>query len=523
MSASSQTAAPLLEVRGLDLLTPAGRPLIEKLNLRIGREQAAILGRNGVGKSTLLRLLAGDEGISGGRVVRRTTPWFVPQQLEPNRPTDALDQLLSQPGARGREAAWWELAQAGLSDHRALRGTSHCSPGERRKLCLLDAKIRHPEFLILDEPTQDLDDVGIAWLVGWLKDWDGGLLVVSHQRRLLGCFQHFLVMAESGCRYIPGDLEVLEARLAQEAADNQRKYVRRLNALEQQEAHSEKYRRRRERKKNVGRVRELGRATPRMRLNQKRSYAQEKQGRMEAVRQSRLHAARSWAKAARRALAVALPLEAVMPKLPPPTGESLVVLQDVSAHVEGKPLFQNLSLSIGRERVAVTGANGAGKTSLLRIMTGDLAASTGNARRKFERIGVIAQGALDWMSQESLLERLSWDSGVQSPEAAAGLLLAHGFPLALAERPLSSLSPGERARAALVCLLQRRPAVELLVLDEPVHALDFAGAGALRQVLLAWPGGLVIASHDREFLESLQLDQTIELRPQAMSTSLSAS
>lgn len=85
MSASSQTLAPLLEVRGLDLLTPAGRPLIEKLNLRIGREQAAIIGRNGVGKSTLLRLLAGDEGISSGRVVRRTTPWLVPQQLEPDR------------------------------------------------------------------------------------------------------------------------------------------------------------------------------------------------------------------------------------------------------------------------------------------------------------------------------------------------------------------------------------------------------------------------------------------------------
>jgi ATPase subunit of ABC transporter with duplicated ATPase domains len=232
---------------------------------------------------------------------------------------------------------------------------------------------------------------------------------------------------------------------------------------------------------------------------------------MEAVRQNRLDAARSWAKAARRALAVALPLEAVMPRLPLSSGESLVVLQEVSAHLEGKPLFQNISLNIGRERVAVTGPNGAGKTSLLRIMTGDLRASVGSARQQLDRIGVIAQGALDWMSEESLLERLAWDSGVQSPQIAAELLLAHGFPLALAERPLSSLSPGERARAALVCLLQRRPAVELLVLDEPVHALDFAGAHALRQVLLAWPGGLLIASHDKEFLESLRMDHTIEL------------
>src|SRR5690606_14409978 len=89
-------------------------------------------------------------------------------------------------------------------------------------------------------------------------------------------------------------------------------------------------------------------------------------------------------------------------------------------------------------------------------------------------------------------------------------IVAHGFPLALAERPLRSLSPGERVRAALICLFQQ-PSVELLVLDEPSHALDFVGVAALERSLRAWPGGLVVVSHDRELLDAIGFEQRIEL------------
>ncbi len=513
MSAPARGSAPLLEVRGLDLLAPGGRRLIQNLTLHVGREQAAIIGRNGVGKSSLLRVLVGEDRPARGSVLRRTTPWLVPQNLEAARPTDGIERLWAQASTAERQALAVELARAGVSPDSARDGRCARSPGESRTLSLLEAKLRQPEFLILDEPTQDLDEVGVAWLVEWLTHWDGGLIVVSHRRQLLECFQNFLVIAESGCRCIPGDLHNLEVTLQEEEAAGQRRYLRRVNTLVQQEAHSEKYRRRRERKKNVGRVRELGRATPRMRLNQKRSYAQEKQGRIEGVRQRRLDAARSWAKAARRALAVALPLEALMAELPPHDGQPLIELCEVSAEVNGALLFRNMNLSIGRQRIAVTGFNGAGKTSLLRIMAGDMDPSSGRARRRLDRIGELSQGAENWVSEDSLLERLAWMSGVSSLQRAAELLVAHGFPLGLAERALSSLSPGERVRAALICLFQRRPAVELLILDEPTHALDFVGARALAEVLRAWRGGLVIASHDRQFLDAVGVERVIELTP----------
>jgi ATPase subunit of ABC transporter with duplicated ATPase domains len=98
-----------------------------------------------------------------------------------------------------------------------------------------------------------------------------------------------------------------------------------------------------------------------------------------------------------------------------------------------------------------------------------------------------------------------------NPEDSAKLLLAHRFPLALSERSLRSLSPGERARAALICLFSRSPAVELLILDEPTFSLDLVGVQALTNALKLWPGGLVVASHDRRFLEEVGVDRTIQL------------
>jgi ATPase subunit of ABC transporter with duplicated ATPase domains len=101
--------------------------------------------------------------------------------------------------------------------------------------------------------------------------------------------------------------------------------------------------------------------------------------------------------------------------------------------------------------------------------------------------------------------------GSGASEDLAALLVAHKFPLALAERPLRSLSPGERARAARSWLFRRSPAVELLVLDEPTYSLDLVGQRAMTDALRAWPGGLVVASHDRAFLAAIATRTWIDL------------
>ncbi len=501
-----------VEIRGLSVDTPEGRPLFRDLSVALGRDRVALVGRNGVGKSTLLRILAGEAEVERGSLVRRVAPVLVRQDVDPDEAEQAAQELLERSfGDSGlaREIAR-DVAEAEL---RPLAELAFVPPsrGEARKLLLLAAKHSAAELLLLDEPTEDLDEAGIAWLCRWLRGWERGVIVVSHHRALLRCFEHFFVVAESGCRHVAGTFDELERELARENEVREQEYVESLNVLDEQEQRDEKIRRRRQRKKNVGRLHELDRCTSRARLNLKRSYAQESQGRVARIREARIGAVRDWARATRRALAVNLPLELREPTLGAADGKDLAALDEVGMVLEGRELFSGVDLRVQRDRVAITGPNGAGKTTLLRVLLGQQRPTSGTASCRAERIGSIAQGATDWMVDESLLARLLDGSPASSLADVAAMLVEHRFPLALAERPLWSLSPGERVRAALICLFQQAPAVELLVLDEPTYSLDFVGVAALQRALRAWPGGLVVASHDRELLEGIGIERTLVL------------
>lgn len=482
----------LVTIADATITAPGGRPLFEALHLQLGREHVALIGRNGVGKSTLLAFLAEEDD---ARLTVRGERRFVPQIL----PRHAL----------------------------------HQSGGERRRAALEEALGSGAEVLLLDEPTEDLDDDAVAWLREALARWVGCLVVASHDRRLLGDFRHFLVASESGCRYLGGSLADVEVALERDHAGAQARYTRNLRHLAEREARTAHIAARKARKKRYGRCSEIDRATSKPRLNQKREQAQFSHGRIALVRDARLDAVRQWSKSTRRAIDVRMPLALTAPLLPPPSTDVLV-MNAVSAFVPdgrmasasrvpgvsrapgasraNRCLFAALDLTIRRERVGVVGPNGAGKTTLLAIARGDRAPSSGTAVRDAVRIGAIAQGGTDWMRDEPLVELLA--SGARSDASrddAAALLVAHRFPLGLAERPLASLSPGERARAALIALFRRSPSLELLVLDEPTYSLDLVGQRAVTEALAAWPGGLLVASHDRAFLDAIGIERTIRL------------
>jgi len=475
------TTHTLMEVRGLCVHTPEQRPLFRDLSLALGRDRVALVGRNGVGKSTLLQILAGEAPVERGSLVRRVAPVLVRQDVDleaaERAARELVERAMEHPGLSRALAR--EAAEAGLRPLEELLGTRP-SRGEARKILLLAAKLSDAELLLLDEPTEDLDDAGIAWLCHWLRRWDRGAIVVSHHRGLLRGFECFFVVAESGCRCFTGTFEALERSLAEESEARERQYVETLNVLDQQERRDEQIRRRRQRKKNVGRLHELDRCSSRATLNSKRGYAQESQGRVAKIRAARIGAVRDWARSTRRALAVSLPLELRGPELDEADDRELATLEGVGVSVDGRALFSGVDLRLRRERLAIAGPNGAGKTTLLRVLLGQQQPTTGRASSDVERIGSIAQGATDWIANESLLARLLDASPTSSFADAAARLVEHKFPLALAERPLWSLSPGERVRAALICLFQQAPTVELLVLDEPTYSLDFVGMAALR-------------------------------------------
>lgn len=499
--------SPLLHMRGATLALPSGRVLFEGLSLSLSREHVALVGRNGVGKSTLLAALSG--AVPHERVRRAGRSHFVPQALG----AGGSEHALLAPGRAAADASRFaaECRAAGLEASVPERPTNELSRGERKKLRLIEAKLLGAEILLLDEPTDDLDETGVAWLRGWLRAFHGCLLVVSHDRRLLQDFEHFFVARESGCRYFAGTLAELDAEQEREHKGGEARYLQNLHHLASQEARTLHVARRKARKKQFGRWRELKRATSRARLNQKRDDAQVSHGRLAQLREARIAAVRDWTKGTRRALEVRMPLALTVPVLPEHDGSPVLMLRDVSATAHDRTLFAGLDLAVVRERVAVVGPNGSGKTTLLETMLERRAPSGGRVRVDLAKVGAIAQGAADWMLGESLALQLHHEHPTKEPAELAKVVVAHRFPLALAERPLRSLSPGERVRAALICLFEREPACEVLVLDEPTYALDGPGRRALMEALAAWPGGLVVASHDEEFLEAVAFDRVVTL------------
>lgn len=469
-------ATTLLQAHGLTLSAPGGRTLFRDLGLVLERgDRVALIGRNGVGKSSLLRALSGWAAPDLGEVLCHGRRAFVPQGLD-------ADAAVHLPG----------------------------SPGEQRRRRLRRALDTQADLLLLDEPTHDLDQQARDWLRGELRRWRNGLIVVSHDRGLLRDFNDFFLAAENGCRHFHGEFDALLAMLAQEQADRERAYVSQLGRLDAEEHRQFRVRQRRERKKNVGRVRELKRCPNKALLNSKRSYAQEKQAKRNLIQEARIEAARQWAAIARRSLAVELPLSAVLPRPALTPDRPVVRAHLLSASSGQRVLFDGLSLEIGTQRLAIVGPNGAGKTTLLELLVGARRPDAGRVSSDPARIGYVAQNAANYGLEESLLELLLLDSAV-TPEHAATCMRAHRFPLALAQRPLHSLSPGERLRAALIGILQRTPTPDLLVLDEPTSHLDLLGQAALQELLQQWTGGLLVASHDEDFLHAIGVHERLTL------------
>ncbi len=173
----------LVEADSLRVETPNGRPLFMDLSLRMGREKAALVGRNGVGKSTLLAVLAGMDVPRAGRLRVCPNTILVPQEIPTTMAVDPL--AFASVREIDPEALHDEARKAGFDDMDILCRGESLSRGEGRKRALLFAKLRRPDLLLLDEPTFGLDFVGLSAMTSALCLWPGGLLVISHDRELL--------------------------------------------------------------------------------------------------------------------------------------------------------------------------------------------------------------------------------------------------------------------------------------------------------------------------------------------------
>ncbi len=503
--------------------------VLDRVTLSVTPERRlGVVGPNGVGKSTLLRLIAGLDEPDDGRVLRTPatlTVGYLPQEPERHEGETLLGLLARRTGVaaaeRELELASTALAAGEVADDRyavALdrfvglgggdlearartvaaelglpvsldRPTTALSGGEAARVSLAAILLSRFDVLLLDEPTNDLDFDGLERLERFLGGRDGGLVVVSHDREFLDRTVTRIVEIEPGSRHVRewagGFSEYEAARDAAretayatfEQAEERRRHVETLLVQRRTEARAGgAMADRRGTNALRGKVRQTERALERADRPEKPFEPWELKLRLEAGER---------------------------------LGDRVAALQGAVAQ-RGAFTLGPVDLLLGPgERVVVSGRNGSGKSTLIGLLLGDVPLAGGTrfvGRRTV--IGTLEQGRGAYAGDEPLLEHFRRRAGLRAEEART-LLAKFGLAPEHVGRPGSSLSPGERTRALLAELQARK--VNLLVLDEPTNHLDLEAVEQLEAALRDYDGTVVLVSHDRRFLERFRATREIRL------------
>ncbi|WP_439056263.1 ABC-F family ATP-binding cassette domain-containing protein [Serratia bockelmannii] len=501
-----------------------GETLFGPLDLAFDRQRCGLVGRNGVGKTQLLRLIAGRDQPGNGHVESHAAVAYVAQQPEIAADT-TLAQLLGYGEAfaalarleQGRPLAddidrlegRWDLhdrlqnafAAAGLPAFDPLRSASSLSGGERMRAALCGALIGEGDFLLLDEPTNHLDSVGRAWLYQQLDQWRGGLLIASHDRQLLARMERIVELTPGALRSYGGNYDDYrrqrdtEQQAARADLEHAREERRRTRARQQKE-HDMSQRR----SAQTLRVVDTLNIASFERVAYK-SAAKESLGTLRKQHQDQRDSLDAAVREAYQRVEEEQPVLLALPGSEVSANKQVLVLEQLQLpFVSAPPLDLRID---GPMRVALTGPNGCGKSTLLKTVLGQLTALSGHCHCPLPT-AYLDQTLSQLDPNLSVMEHL----GLQDSPLAEGALRTRLAQLQLgADRialPLGSLSGGERLKAALACALWRQQPAQLLLLDEPTNHLDLASSLAIETALADFPGAMLVVSHDEDFLQALR-------------------
>ena len=462
-------AAPILSYEGLGLVQGEGW-LFRGLDLFIGaRDRLALIGRNGVGKTTLLKCLAGlietDEGQR--TIVPGTHVVLLEQDPVMGGHETLADWAAHGPDGPVRHEADAIAHQLGVD---LTHPVATASGGERRRAALARALAQKPDVLLLDEPTNHLDLAAIEWLEEWLKRFRGAFIVISHDRT-------FLTRLTSSCIWLDrGQLRRAEIGFGGFEAWTERVYEEEARAAEKLDA------------KLKLELHWLQRGvTARRRRNQ---------GRLAKLHELRAQRAAMLGSAGTARLALAK--DDVRSK-------TVIEADRVSKSYGERAIIRDFSLRIQRgDRIGIVGPNGAGKTTLLRLLTGELAPDKGKVTRAKTLSGIVIDQQRKLMEpsksvRDVLAHGGDWIEVRGAKKHIKGYLKDYLFDPAIADAPIGSLSGGEKSRLLLAREFAR--AANLLVLDEPTNDLDLETLDLLQEVIADYDGTVLIVSHDRDFLD----------------------
>jgi len=508
---------------------PDGTPVFDGLSFTLDARRTGVVAPNGAGKSTLIRLLAGALTPSSGQVEMGGAFAYLPQELALSgdlRVADVLGisgqlhALAAIAEGRTEQALFdivgdaWDLeertrtslARFGLEHLAFDRMLDTLSGGEVVTLGLAAQWLKSPDILLLDEPSNHLDRAARQRLYRFVEEWEGCLVVASHDRALLERMDQIAELDRSALRLYGGGFAFFEAAVRTQA-DAAEQDVRNLRQAAKREQHErQQARERTERRTGNARRNQSDAGLPRIVAGNRQRAAQVSAGRSEDVHAARVVDAHQRLAIARRALRETPDPAIELPDTHVPPGRWLFCGQGMQVMHDGRALFvpEGIDLDIrGPERIVLAGGNGAGKTTLARLVSGELAPHAGAIRRGEGRAARLSQ-RLDSLDPHATVFGCLAACTPGLDDIERGNLLARWlFRGPAMHRPIHALSGGERLRITLACTLHATPAPHLLVLDEPTNNLDLWAVRELERALRAYRGALLVISHDAAFVDAI--------------------
>ncbi len=438
-------------------------------------ERVGLVGRNGHGKTTLLRLMTGEETPDSGSIVapKGYRVGYLKQQLDFTVPTVLDEAALGLPDEE-KDQVWRAekvLAGLGFSPEEMSRPPETFSGGFQVRLNLAKLLVSDSDLLLLDEPTNYLDIVAIRWLERFFRSWRGELLMVTHDRSFMDSVTtHTMGIHRRRIRKMPGDTARYYGQIALEEEVHEKSRINIERKRKQTEEFIRKFR---------AKARLVGLVQSRIRTLEKQKVPD----RLEAIRS----------------------LDLIFRSAPT---EAKVILQCRDLGYRWAPelpdLFNDLDLTVAKgDRIAVVGPNGKGKSTFLRVLAGELEAGTGTVGvHGTTRVGFYGQTNVERLEpNRTVVEELvagEPDGSVQKARGVAGTMMFEGDA---ALKKISVLSGGEKSRVLLGRLLLEPH--NLLLLDEPTNHLDMDSCEALLNALEEFEGAVIIVTHNEMFLHNL--------------------
>lgn len=502
------------------------------------QEKIALIGQNGVGKSTLLQIIAGLLPLSSGTLFLEEKPYYVPQQFAAYSGQtvaqvlgiadmrEALQRILAAevaPELYDQLNDRWDIEEASLEALAEwdLRLTDLDQPfdllsgGEKVKVFLAGIRIHQPALLLLDEPSNHLDRPAREKLMTLLENTRASLLLVSHDRELLDRIPLTAEMSSQGMQRFGGNYSFYAAQ-----KDLER------NALEQQVLAKEKELRKakdkereaneRQQKLNArGKGKQEKAGVARIMMNTLRNQAEGSSAKLKAVHQEKITGVRQDLQQLRASRSDLEQMKVGFAQSNTHQGKKLLEATALNYRYGDRPLWEEgLSFALYHgDRMAIQGRNGAGKTTLIQLILGKIPPSMGELKANpFQAIYVDQDYSLMQSNQSVYEMAASFNQSALQEHELKIRLNRFLFAKESWDQSCLSLSGGEKMRLLLCCLHIASQAPDLIILDEPTNNLDIPNMEILTAALLGFQGTLLVVSHDARFLEEIGVNRTLFIK-----------